>query len=74
MVIPLIKNSTSMLDVGTGGGEFLSKLQPLSEMIYATKGYLPNVPKARKRLEPLGVEIFKSGKAIFFLSVILGLI
>ncbi|MED3482330.1 class I SAM-dependent methyltransferase [Bacillus toyonensis] len=51
----LIQHAKSMLDMGTGGGELLSMLQPFPPTIYATEGYAPNVPIARKKLEPLGV-------------------
>ncbi|MCU5378496.1 class I SAM-dependent methyltransferase [Bacillus cereus] len=51
----LMHHAESMLDMGTGGGEFLSKLQPFPSTIYATEGYTPNVPIAQKKLEPLGV-------------------
>ena len=37
---------------GDCGGEFLSMLQPFPSTIYATEGYAPNVPIARKKLEP----------------------
>jgi SAM-dependent methyltransferase len=62
MVLPLIQESTSMLDMGTGGGELLSKLQPFPEKVCATEGYLPNVPVARERLEPLGIEVHQIGE------------
>lgn len=51
----LIQHAKSMLDMGTGGGELLSMLQLFPPTIYATEGYAPNVPIARKKLEPLGV-------------------
>lgn len=51
----LIQHAKSMLDMGTGGGEFLSMLQPFPPTIFATECYAPNVPIARKKLEPLGV-------------------
>ncbi|UVI30428.1 methyltransferase domain-containing protein [Paenibacillus spongiae] len=57
MAIPLVRKAKSMLDMGTGGGEFLSMLGPLPECVFATEGYLPNVPIARHRLEPLGVKV-----------------
>ncbi|MGO4787652.1 methyltransferase domain-containing protein [Paenibacillus sp. 2KB_20] len=57
MVIPLMRNAATMLDMGTGGGEFLSSLQPLPETVYATEGYKPNVPIAQQKLEPLGVKV-----------------
>ncbi|WP_368906148.1 class I SAM-dependent methyltransferase [Bacillus wiedmannii] len=53
----LMQHAESMLDMGTGGGEFLSMLQPFSSTIFATEGYAPNVPIARKKLEPLGVTV-----------------
>ncbi|OFD77943.1 MULTISPECIES: class I SAM-dependent methyltransferase [Bacillus cereus group] len=53
----LMQRAKSMLDMGTGGGEFLSMLQPFPPTIYATEGYAPNVPIARKKLEPLGVTL-----------------
>jgi SAM-dependent methyltransferase len=62
MVLPLIQKSTAMLDMGTGGGELLSKLQPFPEKVCATEGYTPNVPVAKERLEPLGVEVYQIGE------------
>jgi SAM-dependent methyltransferase len=47
----------AMLDMGTGGGEFLASLAPLPAGTVATEGYSPNVEIARARLEPLGVEV-----------------
>ena len=49
----------TMLDMGTGGGEFLSKFIILPPNTYATEGYEPNIPIARKRLNPLGVKVVK---------------
>jgi hypothetical protein len=51
--------ASSMLDMGTGGGEFLSSLSPLPEHTCATEGYEPNIMVARKRLEPLGVKVYR---------------
>ncbi|KZE68983.1 SAM-dependent methyltransferase [Fictibacillus phosphorivorans] len=62
LVIPLIGKVSSMLDMGTGGGELLSKLQPFPAKVCATEGYLPNVPIARERLEPLGVKVYQIGE------------
>ncbi|MBC8589032.1 class I SAM-dependent methyltransferase [Paratissierella segnis] len=50
---------SSLLDMGTGGGEFLSTLSPLPKYTCATEGYEPNISIARNRLEPLGVKIYK---------------
>jgi hypothetical protein len=57
IVLPYIRSVDAMLDMGTGGGEFLSHFQPFPASIYVTEGYLPNVPIAKKRLEPLGVNV-----------------
>lgn len=47
----------SLLDLGTGGGELLSSLQPLPRHTAATEGYAPNIPVARRRLAPLGIDV-----------------
>ncbi len=49
--------ATRVLDVDTGGGELLASLAPLPEATIATEGYLPNLPIARDRLSPLGVDV-----------------
>jgi len=58
-VLPLIRKVDSLLDIGTGGGEFLSTLVPLPLHTCATEGYEPNVPIAKKQLEPLGVKVYQ---------------
>lgn len=55
--IQFLQNAKSALDMGTGGGEFLSMLQPFPDTMYATEGYIPNIPIAKNRLEPLGVKV-----------------
>ncbi len=50
----------SLLDLGTGGGEFLSSLGQLPERTYATEGYQPNVAIARDRLKPLRVDVIRT--------------
>jgi hypothetical protein len=64
----LVENATAVLDMGTGGGENFSKLEPFPKHTIATEGWPPNVPVARKKLEPLGVKIVavdESGKLPF---------
>jgi len=53
------KNSNSLLDLGTGGGEFLSSLKGLPPKTFATEGYEPNIPIAKKRLGQIGIEVRK---------------
>lgn len=40
-----------LLDMGTGGGEFLCSLSNLPKNVYATEGYEPNIAIAEKRLK-----------------------
>ena len=58
MAIPLLAQADSMLDMGTGGGEFISKMVPLPPLACATEAYEPNVPIAIDKLDPLGVKVF----------------
>jgi SAM-dependent methyltransferase len=41
----------SLLDMGTGGGEFLCSLSNLPKDVCATEGFEPNIPIAEKRLK-----------------------
>lgn len=51
--------SPDLLDMGTGGGEWLSRLSHRPVRTVATEGWPPNVPIARRRLEPLGVHVIE---------------
>ena len=57
LVLEKFKNANSLLDMDTGGGEFLLSLQPLPQHTFATENYPPNVSIAKSRLEPLGVQV-----------------
>ncbi len=57
MVLDRMKNASAMLDMGTGGGEFLASLSGLPENTYATESYPPNIPIASQRLQPMGVKV-----------------
>ena len=48
----------SLLDMGTGGGEFFSILAPFPPFTCATEAFQLNLPIARERLEPLGAQVF----------------
>ena len=48
----------SLLDIDTGGGEFLASFRPLPADTCATESYAPNVSVARRRLEPLGAQVY----------------
>lgn len=57
-----MKPDTTLLDLGTGGGEFLVSLAPLPRRCIATEGYRPNLPIARRRLAPYGVAVIPTGR------------
>jgi len=52
-----LKKAGSLLDIDTGGGEFIADLKPLPACTVATENYGPNVALAAQRLEPLGVKV-----------------
>lgn len=53
-----IAKASKVLDLNTGGGELLATLlQGLRSVVVATESWPPNVPVARRLLEPLGVEL-----------------
>ena len=51
------EGATTMLDMGTGGGEWLSSLRARPPITVATEGWQPNVAVARARLSVLGVPV-----------------
>lgn len=54
----LMRESTSCLDIATGGGErLLSMRDSWPQTVAVTEGYPPNLDLARSRLEPLGVRV-----------------
>lgn len=57
IVASAMAHAQSLLDMGTGGGEFLAMLPDLPTHTWATEAYPPNIPLARQRLEPLGVRV-----------------
>jgi SAM-dependent methyltransferase len=60
-VTACLSQATALLDMGTGGGEFLAALSPLPPVTCASEGYPPNLPIAQARLEPLGVNVYPVG-------------
>lgn len=57
LALERVRSSRALLDMGTGGGEFLAALAPLPPIAIATEAYAPNVPVARERLAPFGVRV-----------------
>lgn len=62
----LAAESPDLLDLGTGGGEWLSQLPSLPLRTFATEGWPPNVEIASARLAPLGIQVVRvsSGRDI----------
>ena len=53
----VLKDEMRLLDLDTGGGEFLLSLRHPYENTAATEGYPPNVRLCKERLLPLGIDI-----------------
>ena len=54
----LLVQADSVLDMGTGGGEKLLEFKDLlPAKTLATEGWPPNIPVARKNLEPHGIQV-----------------
>lgn len=66
IVLSYLHKKHKLLDMGTGGGEFLLALNHPFNNISVTEAYPPNVEICRMRLEPLGVTV----KQIFDDSVL----
>lgn len=57
VVMTYLKDQDTLLDMGTGGGEFLLSLNHPYAKTYATEGYKPNLDYCMEKLTPLGVEV-----------------
>lgn len=57
-----LKEGLSLLDIDTGGGEFLLSLNHPHKKCSATEAYPPNVSLCREKLLPLGID-FREGCA-----------
>lgn len=60
LVLDHLEGIHSLLDLGTGGGEFLASLSPLPGDTHATESYPPNQEIAKNRLTPLEAEVHKT--------------
>lgn len=63
-----LRPDSRILDIDTGGGEFLLSLHHPYGLTSATEGYLPNVALCRRILSPLGIDFHdaESGGALPF--------
>jgi SAM-dependent methyltransferase len=57
IITEVAPRAESLLDLGTGGGEWLSQLRPRPRRTVATESWPPNVPIAHQRLRPLGISV-----------------
>jgi SAM-dependent methyltransferase len=53
-----MQDAKSLLDMGTGGGEFLASLRNLPADTSATECYPPNIPIAEARLNPIDIQVY----------------
>jgi hypothetical protein len=58
------RQHSELLDMGTGGGEFLASLRNLPRRTVATESWPPNVEAAHRRLQPLGVGVVEVEAAL----------
>jgi SAM-dependent methyltransferase len=57
LILDHLNPSHELLDMGTGGGEFLLSLKHPYEQTAVTEAWEPNVRLCRERLEPLGMQV-----------------
>jgi len=57
IVLQFLPTATALLDMGTGGGEFLASLPGVPADTQATEAYPPNIKIAKERLEPLEIRV-----------------
>ena len=56
-VLDFLKPDSRILDIGTGGGEFLLSLRHPPELTSITEGWEPNLRLCQQRLVPLGITV-----------------
>jgi len=57
LVEKYLKTCGNLLDMGTGGGEFLISLKNLPEQVYITEGYKPNLKTAKNNLKKINAVV-----------------
>ncbi len=60
MVLERLRKASSLLDLGTGGGEFLASLRSLPRTACVTEGYHPNARIALSNLGQLGAYVVET--------------
>lgn len=59
IVLSFLKSTDKLLDMGTGGGEFLLSLKHSFTLTSVTEAYPPNIELCNKKLSPLGITVIK---------------
>ena len=57
LLLALLKPTDKLLDMGTGGGEFLLSLGHAPELTSVTEAYPPNLELCKKTLAPMGITV-----------------
>ncbi|WP_199618223.1 class I SAM-dependent methyltransferase [Paenibacillus alkalitolerans] len=57
IVLTHMGSGKNMLDMGTGGGEFLLSLDPPKGKTFATEGYAPNYELCKRTLPDYGIDV-----------------
>lgn len=60
IVLSFLKSTDELLDIGTGGGEFLLSLHHPYNLTSVTESYKPNVDLCKKELTPLGITVVQT--------------
>jgi SAM-dependent methyltransferase len=63
LVVDAASDAERVLDIDTGGGEFLSRLAPFRGFVVATEGYAPNVHVAARTLAREGIPLVQIDSA-----------
>lgn len=58
ILLSYINKNLTLLDMGTGGGEFLLGLNHPYIKTSVTEGYQPNILLCKSKLEPLGIKVY----------------
>jgi len=60
ILLSLLKSTDKLLDMGTGGGEFLMSIKHPYALTTVTEAYPPNVDLLKKELAPLGIKVVQT--------------
>lgn len=58
IILKYLKPNLNLLDMGTGGGEFLLTIEHPFSKTWVTEGYKPNYELCQEKLRPLGIKVY----------------